>query len=288
MSLDLNDDKATLVQVMAWCYQATSHYLSQCWPRFMLSYAVTSHNELTDTRSIPYMLMPWFHVNIHDKHLSCSGLINNLIISMTVNHVRHAQYIFKHSNIIIFIFIKCFLNVTQTETHIVSVALWYANLVPIKHQAIIQTYRMYNNMFFVNTVQCRYNAVNFLHYPCNRYPIACLWVSCEFKVWSKFRHCHQSVICNIVKNLTALYRHWTVLSQMYEQWPKQIFKNNLWKGHLQGIHMFFLNKIRTENDFSSSSKHLCIREFQHVYKSTGVQLGHNTDILSNLGKETTW
>ena len=25
------DDKSTLVQVMAWCYQATSHYLSQCW-----------------------------------------------------------------------------------------------------------------------------------------------------------------------------------------------------------------------------------------------------------------
>ena len=25
------DDKSTLVQVMAWCCQATSHYLSQCW-----------------------------------------------------------------------------------------------------------------------------------------------------------------------------------------------------------------------------------------------------------------
>ena len=25
------DDKSTLVQVMAWCHQATSHYLSQCW-----------------------------------------------------------------------------------------------------------------------------------------------------------------------------------------------------------------------------------------------------------------
>ena len=26
------DDKSTLVEVMAWCRQATSHYLSQCWP----------------------------------------------------------------------------------------------------------------------------------------------------------------------------------------------------------------------------------------------------------------
>ena len=41
MSLDLTDDKSTLVQVMAWCRQATSHYLSQCWPRYLSSYGAT-------------------------------------------------------------------------------------------------------------------------------------------------------------------------------------------------------------------------------------------------------
>ena len=41
MSLDLTDDKSTFVQVMAWCCQATSHYLSQCWPRSLSSYGVT-------------------------------------------------------------------------------------------------------------------------------------------------------------------------------------------------------------------------------------------------------
>ena len=30
MSLDLTDDKSTLIQVMAWCRQAASHYLGQC------------------------------------------------------------------------------------------------------------------------------------------------------------------------------------------------------------------------------------------------------------------
>ena len=40
-SLDLSDDKSTLVQEMAWCHQATSHYLSQCWPRFLSPYGVT-------------------------------------------------------------------------------------------------------------------------------------------------------------------------------------------------------------------------------------------------------
>ena len=41
MPLDRTDDKSTLVQVMAWCHQATSHYLNQCWPRFMSPCGVT-------------------------------------------------------------------------------------------------------------------------------------------------------------------------------------------------------------------------------------------------------
>ena len=41
MPLDLTDDKSTLVQVMAWCCQATSHYLSQCWPWLMSPYGIT-------------------------------------------------------------------------------------------------------------------------------------------------------------------------------------------------------------------------------------------------------
>ena len=38
---DLTDDKSTLVQLIAWCRQATSHYLSQCWPSSLLPYGVT-------------------------------------------------------------------------------------------------------------------------------------------------------------------------------------------------------------------------------------------------------
>ena len=41
MPQDTTDDKSTLVQVMAWCRQATSHYLSQCWPRSMSPNGVT-------------------------------------------------------------------------------------------------------------------------------------------------------------------------------------------------------------------------------------------------------
>ena len=41
MSLDFTDDQSMLVQVMAWCHQATSHYLRQCWPRSLSPYCVT-------------------------------------------------------------------------------------------------------------------------------------------------------------------------------------------------------------------------------------------------------
>ena len=41
ISLDLSDDKSTLVQVMAWCHQAPSHYLNQCWARSLPLYGIT-------------------------------------------------------------------------------------------------------------------------------------------------------------------------------------------------------------------------------------------------------
>ena len=81
MSLDLTDDKSTLVQVMAWCRQATSHYLSQCWRRSLSPYGVTrpqwvnqrwsvgaydiiaglapSHNQYQDQLTLCGLVMPY-------------------------------------------------------------------------------------------------------------------------------------------------------------------------------------------------------------------------------------
>ena len=42
MPQGLTDDKATLVQVISWCRQATSHYLSQCWLSSLLPYKLTN------------------------------------------------------------------------------------------------------------------------------------------------------------------------------------------------------------------------------------------------------
>ena len=41
MPQGLTDDKSTLVQVMAWCREATSHHLNQCWLRSLAPYGVT-------------------------------------------------------------------------------------------------------------------------------------------------------------------------------------------------------------------------------------------------------
>ena len=40
------DDKSTLVQAMAWCCRATSHYLNQCWPRSLTPYGAISHTDM--------------------------------------------------------------------------------------------------------------------------------------------------------------------------------------------------------------------------------------------------
>ena len=40
------NEKSALVQVMAWCRQATSHYLDQYWPRSMSPHGVPDHKML--------------------------------------------------------------------------------------------------------------------------------------------------------------------------------------------------------------------------------------------------
>ena len=49
ISLDFTDDQSALVQVMAWCRQATSHYLSQCWPRSLSPCGVTRPQWVNNT-----------------------------------------------------------------------------------------------------------------------------------------------------------------------------------------------------------------------------------------------
>ena len=65
-SLDFTDDQLTLVQVMAWCRQATSHYLSQCWPRSLSPYGITRPQwrifDCYNSTTLQSALKSWCHV----------------------------------------------------------------------------------------------------------------------------------------------------------------------------------------------------------------------------------
>ena len=80
MLLDLTDDKSTLVQVMAWCRQAASHYLSQCWPRSMSPYGDTRPQWVN---AVQYTLQ-W-----HNNELD--GVSNHQPHYCLLNHLFKAQ-----------------------------------------------------------------------------------------------------------------------------------------------------------------------------------------------------
>ena len=75
MSLDITDDQSTLVQVMAWCRQATSHYLSQCWPRSLSPYGVTRPHWVKDYSFVILIQCNFFY---YDKTAECHGICKNL------------------------------------------------------------------------------------------------------------------------------------------------------------------------------------------------------------------
>ena len=67
ISLDLCDDKSTLVQAMAWCHQATSHYLSQCWPRSMSPCGITRPRWVLKQDSLQVDIEPSMPAMVHPK-----------------------------------------------------------------------------------------------------------------------------------------------------------------------------------------------------------------------------
>ena len=69
-----SDDKSTLVQVMAWCRQATSHYLSQCCPRSLSPHGITRPQ--------------WFNILKHEENGQqfAHWLINVYFIFLNKHH----------------------------------------------------------------------------------------------------------------------------------------------------------------------------------------------------------
>ena len=75
MPLDLTHVKPTLVQVMAWCRQATSHYLSQCWHRSM------SPNGVTRPQWVNKESLHQFEIRFCEKFMIWGKLMNSPVPS---------------------------------------------------------------------------------------------------------------------------------------------------------------------------------------------------------------
>ena len=74
VSLEFSDDKSTLVQVMAWCRQAASHYQSQCWPRSVSPYGITRPQ--------------WVNYWANPRFLQIFIIIEHVCFFVMINQVR--------------------------------------------------------------------------------------------------------------------------------------------------------------------------------------------------------
>ena len=65
---DINDDKTLLFMIMAWCRQAPTHYLSQCWPTCITPYGVTGPHWLNGTINRTGRIIQFCRFNPRWKH----------------------------------------------------------------------------------------------------------------------------------------------------------------------------------------------------------------------------
>ena len=129
LSLDLTDDKSTLIQVMAWCRQATSHYLSQCWPRYLSPYGVTRPQWVNTVQYNQFSpkCTPEF---------SCRARYEESLVSLW------AENLTKGLNLLLHCCMQYSVNIYQ-----LIVACWYVVIdtgskngwFPVQHQAIAWT-----------------------------------------------------------------------------------------------------------------------------------------------------
>ena len=92
MSVDFTDDHSTLAQVMAWCRQATSHYLSQCWPRSLSPYGVTRPQWMKRLGAC-HLQVANLQLSCSDLQLSCSDLTTWPSIRILATVMTSRQYI---------------------------------------------------------------------------------------------------------------------------------------------------------------------------------------------------
>ena len=116
MSLDLIDDQSTLVQVMAWCRQATSHYLSQCWSRSLSPYGVTRPEWVNSLRPSDAL---WHH-----RSESTFPQYDEISFSIVMIHRVHAMK-YTHG----FYFVLFCTTPKQSARHLHAYSIWRRRII---------------------------------------------------------------------------------------------------------------------------------------------------------------
>ena len=115
MPHNLTNEKSTLVQAMAWCLQATSHYLSQRWPKSMPQNGITRSQWDKPVESLVFNNIVWYHIDdlAQERHNSIANALelhfsstNPSICSITTLRVECMSYLNTHTHITPYLTLK--------------------------------------------------------------------------------------------------------------------------------------------------------------------------------------
>ena len=96
------DDKSTLVRVMAWCHQAMSHYMSQCWPKSIFPDGITRPQWVNQ-----WQLQLYIHV-----YISCYSQHNVPVLRCGFHYIMIQQSQWSIQNIYMYLYTNIFIQVS--------------------------------------------------------------------------------------------------------------------------------------------------------------------------------
>ena len=103
MPQNSTNEESTLVQVMAWYHQATSHYVSQCWPRSVLSYATWWNCQPWPSRSQNWMFVHFIIILSRSQQFPASLSQNQVELGeWATGHFMHCHLeVLSHNELIV-------------------------------------------------------------------------------------------------------------------------------------------------------------------------------------------
>ena len=180
---------------MAWCHQATSHYLSQCWPRFMSPYGVTRPQWVNRFKGAE----PSTGTVLSTKlKIFCGYKDINILVLIYPCRTWNIYSRAKLTMPCLLMPWRLTLSWHYIDNLILFISSWdekFEQLPPFHCEGI--------------TVRCHYNMSTFFKIIILDTPYLAregeVWGVCWLlKVWFTFCCCYRSTICNIMINRTAL------------------------------------------------------------------------------------